>query len=41
MTIAENGSTVSVHYVGTLDSGEEFDSSRNRQEPLVFQLPEQ
>mgnify|MGYP001310286738 CR=1 FL=1 len=38
MTIAENGSTVSVHYVGTLDSGEEFDSSRNRQEPLVFQI---
>ena len=38
MTIAENGNTVSVHYVGTLNTGEEFDSSRNRQEPLVFQV---
>ncbi|MEC7715209.1 MAG: peptidylprolyl isomerase [Actinomycetota bacterium] len=38
MTTAENGSTVSVHYVGTLSSGQEFDSSRNRQEPLTFQV---
>ena len=38
MTTVENGSTVSVHYVGTLSSGQEFDSSRNRQEPLTFQV---
>ena len=36
MTV-ENGNTVSVHYVGTLASGEEFDSSRNR-DPLTFQV---
>tara|TARA_B100000214_G_scaffold73151_1_gene49071 strand:- start:57 stop:506 length:450 start_codon:yes stop_codon:yes gene_type:complete len=40
MTIVESGNTVSVHYVGTLNTGEEFDSSRNRQEPLVFQVGE-
>ncbi|MEE2700727.1 MAG: FKBP-type peptidyl-prolyl cis-trans isomerase [Chloroflexota bacterium] len=31
----QNGDTVSVHYRGTLDSGEEFDSSEGR-EPLTF-----
>jgi FKBP-type peptidyl-prolyl cis-trans isomerase 2 len=34
--IAENGDTVQVHYRGYLDSGEEFDSSYERGEPLSF-----
>mgnify|MGYP003634909265 CR=1 FL=1 len=37
MSIAENGSMVSVHYVGTLNNGQEFDSSLNR-EPLKFEI---
>lgn len=32
------GNEVSAHYVGTLLSGEEFDSSRTRGTPLKFQL---
>jgi len=35
---ATNGSTVSVHYVGTLDNGTEFDNSRVRGETLQFEL---
>jgi peptidylprolyl isomerase len=34
----EMGDTVTVHYVGTLPSGEEFDNSRVRGEPLTFTL---
>ena len=38
-TEAQAGSTVSVHYVGIAHStGEEFDASYNRGEPLQFRL---
>lgn len=32
------GDQVAVHYVGTLDDGEVFDSSRERDQPLLFEL---
>jgi FKBP-type peptidyl-prolyl cis-trans isomerase len=35
---AKNGQSVSVHYVGTLADGKEFDSSRKRGKPFVFTL---
>ncbi|MEA2002245.1 MAG: FKBP-type peptidyl-prolyl cis-trans isomerase [Actinomycetota bacterium] len=35
--IAQDGDSVEVHYVGTLDDGSQFDSSRGR-EPLVFEV---
>ncbi len=34
----KKGQTVSVHYVGTLQNGKEFDSSRKRGQPLNFKL---
>ncbi|MDL5046552.1 peptidylprolyl isomerase [Oscillatoria amoena NRMC-F 0135] len=37
MSTVKNGDTVKVHYTGTLDSGEVFDSSRER-EPIAFTL---
>lgn len=38
MRVATDGDTVSVHYVGTFESGEQFDSSRERADPLSFVL---
>lgn len=34
--MVESGDLVNVHYVGTLDSGEQFDSSRDRGQTLSF-----
>ena len=38
MSKVEDGQSVSVHYVGTLEDGTEFDSSRSRGEVLSFQI---
>jgi peptide-methionine (S)-S-oxide reductase len=38
MRVAKDGETVEVHYVGTLEDGTEFDSSRARGLPLNFVL---
>jgi len=35
---AVRGATLSVHYVGTLDNGKKFDSSRDRGTPFSFKL---
>lgn len=35
---AISGALVSVHYVGTLENGEQFDSSRDRGQPFEFAL---
>ncbi|XP_063317804.1 uncharacterized protein LOC134616750 [Pelmatolapia mariae] len=37
-TFPKQGSTVSVHYVGTLTNGKMFDSSRDRGSPFQFKL---
>jgi len=34
--VAKDGDQVSIHYVGTLDNGTQFDSSRERGQPLSF-----
>lgn len=34
----KNGDTVSVHYVGTLQNGAEFDNSNKRGKPFIFEV---
>jgi len=36
--VARNGDMLSIHYVGTLESGAKFDSSYDRSEPFKFQV---
>jgi FKBP-type peptidyl-prolyl cis-trans isomerase len=36
----KNGNTVSVHYIGTLQNGTEFDNSQKRGEPFTFTVGE-
>jgi len=38
MSKVKTGQTVSVHYVGKFNDGTEFDNSRNRGEPVSFEV---
>lgn len=40
MTTAQQGDTVKIHYNGKLNDGSQFDSSREREEPLEFTIGE-
>lgn len=36
--VVENGNTIAVNYVGTLEDGSEFDNSYERGEPISFEV---
>ena len=38
MSNVNEGQTVSLHYIGTFDDGTKFDCSRDRGQPLTFQV---
>lgn len=40
MTKAEQGHSVKLHYTGSLENGEKFDSSHDRGEPIAFDIGE-
>ena len=40
MSKVANGNTITVHYKGTLEDGQMFDSSYERGDPITFQLGE-